>query len=54
MLSTIFAGLKSSFNSEKPLIEREILQLLYKAGSAGLLPKAMQARLERFKVSRYQ
>lgn len=63
MLRTIFAGLKGSFNFEQPLIERvacrdevdrEILQLLYEAGSPGLLPKDMQARLERFKVTRHQ
>ena len=44
MLRTIFAGLKGSFNFEKPLIERiacrdevdsEILQLLYEAGLQG-------------------
>jgi hypothetical protein len=63
MLRTIFAGLKDSFNFEKPLIERivcqdevdkEILQLLYEAGSTGLLPKDLQSRLEQFKVTRHQ
>jgi hypothetical protein len=63
MLRTIFAGLKGSFNFEQSLIEHmacrdevdcEILQLLYEAGSPGLLPKDMQARLERFKVTRHQ
>jgi hypothetical protein len=63
MLRTIFAGLKSSFNFEQPLIERivgndeldpEILRLLFEAGSAGLLPKEMAAKLERFKVQRFQ
>ena len=63
MLRTIFAGLKGSFNFEQSLIERiacsdevdrEILQLLFEAGSPGLLPKDMQARLERFKVTRHQ
>jgi hypothetical protein len=48
MLRTIFAGLKDSFNFEKSLIERvacedevdrEILRLLFEAGSSGLLPK---------------
>ena len=63
MLRTIFAGLKDSFNFEKPLIERiacqdevdrEILRLLYEAGSTGLLPKDLQSRLEQFKVTRHQ
>jgi hypothetical protein len=63
MLRTIFAGLKDSFNFEKPLIERvacqdevdrEILRLLYEAGSRGLLPKELQSRLEQFKVTRHQ
>src|SRR3989304_3175755 len=59
MLRTIFAGLKGSFNFERSLIERvacedeidqEILQALFEAGSPGLLPKYMQAKLERFRV----
>jgi MarR-like DNA-binding transcriptional regulator SgrR of sgrS sRNA len=63
MLRTIFAGLKDSFNFEKPLIERvacqdevdkEILRLLYEVGLTGLLPKDLQSRLEQFKVTRYQ
>jgi hypothetical protein len=63
MLRTIFAGMKGSFNFEKPLIERiacqdevdkQILQLLFEAGSSGLLPKDMQAELERFHVTRHQ
>jgi hypothetical protein len=63
MLRAIFAGLKGSFNFEQSLIERivckdevdrEIVQLIYEAGRPGLLPKDMQARLERFKVSRHQ
>jgi hypothetical protein len=63
MLRTIFAGLKGSFNFEQSLIERlscsdevdrEILQLLFEAGSPGLLPKDLQARLEQFKVTRHQ
>src|SRR4030043_2491318 len=57
MLRTIFAGLKGSFNFEQSSIERvacedevdrEILQLL-EAGSPGLLPKDLAAKLERFK-----
>ena len=63
MLRTIFAGLKDSFNFDKSLIDRiacqdevdrEILRLLFEAGSFGLLPKDLQARLERFKVTRHQ
>ena len=63
MLRTIFAGMKGSFNFEKPLIERiacqdevdkEILQALYEAGSFGMLPKDLQAKLERFNVNRHQ
>jgi len=63
MLRTIFAGLKGSFNFEQTLIERvackdevdkEILQLLFEVGNSGLLPKDLQTRLERFKVSRHQ
>lgn len=63
MLRTIFAGLKGSFNFEKSLIERitccdevdrEILQLLFEAGNYGLLPKDLQEKLERFKVTRHQ
>ncbi|MBT0158947.1 hypothetical protein G4O51_03065 [Candidatus Bathyarchaeota archaeon A05DMB-2] len=63
MLRTIFAGLKSSFNFEQPLIERvvckdevdkAILQLLFEAGSSGLLPKDLQTRLVHFKVTRHQ
>jgi hypothetical protein len=63
MLRTIFAGLKGSFNFEQSLIQRvacidqvdqEIVQFLYEAGSPGLLPKDLQAKLERFKVTRHQ
>jgi hypothetical protein len=63
MLRTIFAGLKGSFNFEQSLIERvacadevdkEILQLLFEAGNPGLLPKDLQTKLERFKVTRHQ
>ena len=63
MLRTIFAGMKSSFNFDKPLIERiacrdevdeEILQLLFEAGSFGLLPKDLQAKLSQFNVTRHQ
>ena len=63
MLRAIFAGLKGSFNFERSLIERvackdeidrEILRLLFEAGSPGLLPKDLAVRLERFKVTRHQ
>jgi hypothetical protein len=63
MLRAIFAGLKGSFTFEHSLIERiacvdeidrEILQLVFEAGSPGLLPKDLQARLGRFKVTRHQ
>jgi len=63
MLRTIFAGLKGSFNFDQSLIERiacfdevdrEILQLLFEAGSFGLLPKDLAGRLEKFKVTRHQ
>jgi hypothetical protein len=63
MLRTIFAGLKDSFSFEQSLIERvaccddvdrEILRLLFEAGNPGLLPKDLQVKLERFKVTRHQ
>src|SRR5512136_533349 len=63
MLRTIFAGLKDSFNFERSLIERvacadavdrEILQLLFQAGSPGLLPNELAAKLAAFKVTRHQ
>jgi hypothetical protein len=63
MLRTIFAGLKESFNFERALIERvacqneidrEILNLLFEAGSPGLLPKDLAFKLERFKITRHQ
>ena len=63
MLRTIFAGMKGSFNFERPLIERvtccddvdrEILQSLFEAGNPGLLPKDLQVKLERFGVTRHQ
>ena len=63
MLRTIFAGLKDSFNFEQSLIERvacedevdrEILRLLFEAGSLGLLPKDLAVKLVKFKVTRHQ
>jgi len=35
-------------------VDREILRLLFEAGSPGLLPKDVASRLERFKVRRFQ
>ena len=35
-------------------VDREILQLLYEAGSASLLPKDLAFRLKHFKVTRHQ
>jgi hypothetical protein len=63
MLRTIFAGLKGSFSFEQSLIERvscedevdrEILHLLFEAGSSGLLPKDLAVKLGQFKVHRFQ
>ena len=63
MLRTIFAGLKDSFNFERSIIERfacqdevdrEILNLLYEAGSPGLLPKDLAFKLVRFRITRHQ
>ena len=63
MQRTILAGLKPNFNFEQPLIEkfacsddvdREILQILFEAGSSGMLPKDMSAKLANYKVVRHQ
>lgn len=63
MLRTIFAGLKDSFNFEQSKIERmacsdevdtEIIQLLFEAGSPGLLPKDLAKKLDKFRVTRHQ
>jgi hypothetical protein len=63
MLRTIFAGLKDTFNFDQSLIQRvtckdkidrQILQLLFEAGSLGLLPKDLAVKLERFKITRHQ
>lgn len=63
MLRKIFAGLKDSFNFERSLIERvawvdavnrAILCLLFQAGSPGLLPRELAARLVGFGVTRHQ
>ena len=58
MVRTIFVGLKGSFNFEQSLIERvackdtvdlEILQLLFEAGSTGLLPGICKQSLKSLK-----
>ncbi len=60
---TILAGLKGLFHFEKPMIQKivcsdevdaELLELLYEAGNAGLLPKDLALSLVQFKVSRHQ
>ncbi len=60
---TILAGLKGLFHFEKPMIQKiacvdevdtELLELLFKAGNAGLLPKDLAVRLNRFGVERHQ
>ena len=57
---TILSGLKEFFNFKQPMIERvacldevdrEILQVLFEAGSPGVLPKDLAAKLARFKVT---
>lgn len=35
-------------------VDREILQALFEAGSSGVLPQNLAAKLERFKVTRHQ
>ncbi len=61
MLRTILAGMKGYFNFKQPLIEciacqdevdREIIRHLFEAGSVGLLPKNLAAKLEGFQVMR--
>src|SRR5271157_1937707 len=60
---TILAGLKGLFHFEKPMIQKiacvdevdmELLELLFEAGNAGMLPKDLATRLVRFKVTRHQ
>jgi hypothetical protein len=54
--------MKPSLCYDQPIIERfscidevdkAILQVLFEAGSSGLLPKEVAVRLERFKVTRH-
>ncbi len=63
ILRVIFAGLKDTLHFEKSLIEeaacrdevdKAILQVLFEAGSPGLLPKDIAAKLSEFKVARQQ
>jgi hypothetical protein len=63
MLRTIFAGLKGSFNFDRSLIVRvvcqdevdeEILNLLFEAGSHGLLPKNLAEKLGKHEITRHQ
>jgi hypothetical protein len=63
MLRTIFAGLKGSFDFDRSIVERvackdeidcEILNLLFEAGSPGLLPKGLVLKLARYKIARHQ
>jgi hypothetical protein len=63
MQRTILAGLKGLFHFEKPMIQEiacvdeidlEILQLLFEAGNAGLLPKDLAAQLSSYRVLRHQ
>jgi hypothetical protein len=63
MLRTLLNGMKSSLHCDQPTIEkfvcgdevdREILQALFEAGSPGLLPKDIAAKLWRFKITRHQ
>jgi hypothetical protein len=60
---TILSGLKEFFHFKQPMIERvacldevdrEILQVLFEAGSPGVLPKDLAAKLARFEVTRHQ
>jgi hypothetical protein len=63
MQRTILAGLKGMFHFEKPMIQKIacvdevdvlILEYLYEAGNAGLLPKDLAAKLVEFNVRRHQ
>jgi hypothetical protein len=60
---TILSGLKEFFHFKQPMIERaaclyevdrEILQVLFEAGSPGVLPKDLATKLARFEVTRHQ
>ena len=60
---TILSGLKGFFNFKQPMImrvacldevDREILHVLFEAGSPGVLPKDVATKLARFEVTRHQ
>jgi hypothetical protein len=62
MLRTLLNGMKSSLHYDQPTIEkfsckdeidREILQVLFEAGSPGLLPKDIAIKLQRFRITRH-
>ena len=59
---TILSGLKGFFNFKQPMImrvacldevDREILHVLFEAGSPGVLPKDVATKLARFEVTRH-
>lgn len=63
MLRAIFVGLKDSFNFEQSLIkhvacmdevDRRFCVCSLKRAAPGLLPKDLAAKLERFKIQRFQ
>jgi hypothetical protein len=63
MQRTILAGLKGMFHFRRPMIQKLacvdevdvlILDYLYQAGNAGLLPKDLAAKLIEFRVRRHQ
>jgi hypothetical protein len=62
MLCTLLEGLDSSLHYDQPRIEklacedeidREILQVLYEAGSPGLLPKDAATKLVKYRINRH-
>lgn len=62
MLRTLLNGMKLSLHYDQPTIEkfscgdevdREILQVLFEAGSPGLLPKDIAVKLGRFRITRH-
>jgi hypothetical protein len=63
MQRTFRAGLKEMFHFEKPMIQEIacvdevdvlILEYLYEAGNAGMLPKNLAAKLGEFRIRRHQ
>jgi hypothetical protein len=63
MQRTILAGLKGMFHFEKPMIQKIvcvdevdllILDCLYEAGNAGLLPSELATKLTEFRIRRHQ